>query len=101
VRDRIGWTYALAGTVRNQSGNPLVNITVGYGNQIGQNKVTDNNGEYELYYLPAGTYSIKAWAPGFLSNPFEILVSVPPTTVGVDFVMRPATKFLYLPIGKR
>lgn len=101
VRDRTGWTYALAGTVRNQSGNPLVNITVGYGNKIGQNKVTDNNGEYELYYLPPGIYSIKAWALGYLSNPFEIQVSVPPTTVGVDFVMRPATKVLYLPIGKR
>jgi hypothetical protein len=98
VRDRVGSTYALDGTVRDDEGHPMAGITVGYGDGVGESKKTDTNGEYQLYYMPAGTYSIKAWALGYIPDPIERLITVPPTTLGVDFVVREATNFIYLPL---
>lgn len=97
VRDRTGWTYAVAGTVRNGSGNPVSGVKVGYGSKVGENDVTDTNGEYELYYMPTGTYHIIAHLFGWLSIPAENVISVPPTTIDADFVIVPASNFLYLP----
>lgn len=102
VRDREGWTYAVAGTVRDEADHPVQNVTVGHGTKLTQYKVTDNNGDYELYYIPAGTVSIKAWAPGYLpATPAERLVTLPPTTNDVDFVIRQATDYQLLPMIKR
>jgi hypothetical protein len=98
VRDREGWTYALDGAVRDEADHPVAGITVGYGNRIGESKVTDTNGEYQLYYMPAGVYSIKAWKLGYIPDPIERLITVPPTTLGVDFVVRKATNVVYLPL---
>jgi hypothetical protein len=100
VRDWEGYTYGMDGTVRNAAGNPLSGVWVGYGVKVGQSKATDSNGEYELYYMPTGTYTIRAVAPGYLSDPPYQLVTVPPTTVGVDFVMR-ARLDIYLPLLER
>ncbi len=101
VRDRTGWTYALDGTVRNLQGDPMSGFTVGYGFGVGEKKDTDTNGEYQLYFMPGGTYSIKTFAPGYFSDPLERLVTVPPTTLGVDFVMHAAKANLFLPITRR
>jgi hypothetical protein len=98
VRDREGWTYALDGTVRDEANQPIAGITVGYGNRHGESKETDSNGEYQLYYMPAGTYSIKAWKLGYIPDPIERPIMVPPTTLGVDFVVRKATNVVYLPL---
>jgi hypothetical protein len=100
VRDREGYTCGMDGTVRNEAGSPMAGVWVGYGSRIGQSKGTDTNGEYELYYMPTGTYSIRAVSPGYLSDPPERLVSVPPTTVDVDFVMR-LRKDIFVPLVER
>jgi hypothetical protein len=99
VRDREEWTYAVAGTVRDELNHPLANITVGYGTKTGQSKATDNNGEYELYYMAPGTYAIKTWAIfGYISVPSVREITVPPTTINVDFIIQPATNFMLLPL---
>ena len=97
VRDRTGWTYAVAGTVRDGVGNPVSGINVGYGSKIGENDVTDSNGEYELYYMPTGEYHIRVRTSGWLSIPGERVVSVPPTTIDADFELVLASHFIYLP----
>jgi hypothetical protein len=102
VRDRVVWTYAVDGTVRDAAGNPIPDVWVGYGSKVGQSKLTDTNGFYELYYMPPGQYTIKARKPGLLSDPFERLVSISDTTInGIDFVMRPPSGILYLPLVRR
>jgi hypothetical protein len=102
VRDRVVWTYAVDGTVRDGAGNPIPNIWVGYGSGAGESKVTDNNGEYELYYMPPGVYAITAHKPGLLPVPFQRLVTITDTTInGIDFVMRTPTAIVFIPIVKR
>jgi hypothetical protein len=101
VRDRDGWTYAVAGTVRDGQGKPVAGIKVGYGNKVGETDTTDSNGEYELYYMPSGAYHLVVKAAGWFSTPGERVVSVPPTTVGIDFVIAPASDFIYLPVVRR
>jgi hypothetical protein len=102
VRDREGWTYALAGAVRDAVSTPIQGVTVvGSGLRWGYHMQTDPNGEYQFAYVPPGVYSIKASAPGLLFTPFEQLVTLPPTTLGVDFVATEATSFRYLPLVMR
>ena len=96
VRDREGWTYAMDGTVRDEGGNPVAGVWVGYGTGVGEWKETDTNGEYQLYYMPEGTYAIYTMQQGYTSDPPVNYVTLPPTTIGVDFMLVPA-KLVYLP----
>jgi Tol biopolymer transport system component len=102
VRDRVVWTYAADGTVRNGSGSPLAGVWVGYGGGVGESKVTDSNGEYELYYMPPGVYSITAHRPGLMPDPIKATVTITDATIkGIDFVMRPPAAIVYLPLVLR
>jgi len=97
VRDREGWTYGIDGTVRDEIGNPMAGVIVGYGLGPQEFKATDTLGGYELYYMPVGTYTITAVLPGYIYQPLFHELNLTYTTVGVDFTMLPAAGIVYLP----
>ncbi|MCU0485332.1 MAG: carboxypeptidase regulatory-like domain-containing protein [Anaerolineales bacterium] len=97
VRDREGWTYAMDGTVRDEASNPIAGVWVGYDSGVGESKLTDTLGQYQLYYMPEGTYSVRAWKLGYYSIPAVQLVTLPPTTIGVDFILKPAA-LIFFPV---
>lgn len=101
VRDREVWMYAVGGTVRDPLNHPLPGIKVGYGSETGESAVTDSNGEYQVYYMPTGSYTIKVLTSGYLSSPWMRTVSVPPTTITADFVLNLPTDFVFIPLVTR
>jgi Tol biopolymer transport system component len=102
VRDREGYTYALAGTVRDAASTPIQGVTVaGTGLRWGAHMLTDPEGGYQFAYMPPGEYSIKASAPGLLFKPSEHLVTLSSTTLGVDFVSIEPADFRFLPLVMR
>jgi Carboxypeptidase regulatory-like domain len=60
------------GTISGQvtkSSNPATGVlVVASGTSAGYSSVTDKNGNYWIYNVPAGTYTVKAWESGYNSS---------------------------------
>jgi outer membrane receptor protein involved in Fe transport len=61
-------TAQLSGTVRDQTGAVIPNVTISISDPskgVSRTAVSDGQGNYQLLLLPPGTYTLKASTPGF------------------------------------
>lgn len=91
-------TYSLSGRVTDDNGNPVSGASVF--SSIGTSALTDASGNYTIYNLIMGTYSITPTLTGYRFAPVtRTNISLPPDATGKNFKARPAvpTAFLDLP----
>jgi Tol biopolymer transport system component/protocatechuate 3,4-dioxygenase beta subunit len=74
-------TYLVSGTVLDDTGSPLVGVTISGGDVSTQ---TDAEGRYALE-LPTGVYTLTAEKGGYWFDPATREVTVPPDAADVDF----------------
>ena len=75
-------TYLVSGTVLENTGNPLVGVTISDGD--GRLTQTDADGRYSLE-LPTGVHTLTAEKDGYGFDPATREVTVPPDAADVDF----------------
>ncbi|MGD0754087.1 MAG: carboxypeptidase-like regulatory domain-containing protein [Bacteroidales bacterium] len=67
------------GTISGQvtkSSNPATGVlVVASGTSAGYSSVTDKNGNYWIYNVPAGTYTVKAWESGYNSSSANVALA--------------------------
>jgi len=77
-------TYTVSGKVTDSSGAALAGVTLS--TNLGQTSVTDNQGNYTLSNLAAGSYTFTPSKIGYTFNPELLSVTVPPNATGQNFV---------------
>ena len=75
--------YSVSGTVRDFDGTPLAGVPIFVIPSLSPSATTDVNGAYRLS-LPAGTYGLAVFKPGYPPAPSQ-QVTVPPARVDVNF----------------
>ncbi len=81
--------YTISGMVKDAFDVPVPGVTI-TDNLVGATAVTDAAGTYTLTTLPANTYTLTADKTGdtfFPSSPGLNIVTVGPSTSGIDFIM--------------
>ncbi len=82
--------YSISGRVADANGVPVPDVTIS--DDVGHTTITDNNGNYTLDNLPAGTYTIipSTLPPDdYIFLPGWHIITGPPDATGVDFTARP------------
>ena len=74
--------YAVSGRIIDGSGNALTGVTVSDGTR---SAMTDNNGNYTLSNVPAGTYTLTPSRSGYSFSPTNRSLSVSVNVLGQDF----------------
>ena len=87
--------YTISGQVTDGGGNPLSGVNVS--DNVGHNSTSASNGNYVLYPLLPGTYTVTPAKSGYSFSPPSISVTVPPNATGQNFT---ATQLTYSIAGK-
>ncbi len=90
-------TFSISGQVTDSSGRPVAGASVK--DHLGRATLTDANGNYLLSELVSGTYTLTLSVSGMLSE--VRTVYVPPDVTDQNFVARPASTQIYLPVVLR
>jgi len=89
--------YSISGRVTNDSGIGASSVTLF--SSSGDSITTDASGYYTITNVVTGTHTITPTKSGYIFAPITRTVSVPPSSTGNDFRIRPIpTRFLTLPV---
>ncbi len=75
--------YTISGWVTEEDGSPVADVTVS--TDTGETAVTDGGGALSLTVPTEGTYTLTPDKPGYIFEPSERIVTVPPDAEGEDF----------------
>ncbi len=75
--------YSISGQVTDDNGNGVSNVVIWAG--FPRNTTTDDNGYYAFSDLEPGTYSIIPSISGWIFEPVDRTVSIPPNATRIDF----------------
>ncbi len=93
-------TYTISGTVLDNLSNPVPGVTISYA--VGASVQTDGSGNYTITGLVADSYALSPFKAGYTFSPPYILLDVPPSQVGQNFIATASTPtydyWVYLPI---
>ncbi len=82
-----GSVYTVSGQVTDAGGDPFQGVFIS--TDIGLGATSNASGYYTFTNMITGTYTITPVLAGYVFTPTSLLVSVPPSVTGVDFVGTP------------
>jgi hypothetical protein len=80
----IGW---ISGTLSPTSAITVSALVVATNGTSGYSAVADSDGNYIIYNVPAGSYTVKAWGAGFSSDSLTAVVTTNTETPNVDLAL--------------
>jgi hypothetical protein len=76
--------YSISGNVKDYNGIPLSGVSIT--TDSGYSTFTNSWGDYMLSSIITGTHTLFPSMPGYIFSPFSRSISVPPDTIGLDFI---------------